>query len=490
MIPIPILVGQVLLKLVPVLKDLMEAIELYGYSSSTKRCIEIAKFITEQSMLIIETHNNEPPKKRRRTKYDRVRATLCIQQDYMGPNAIFNDKQFKRMFRMSESIYYRIKQFASTSPLFALNDFEPTGRETICLDARLLISLKYLAYGIGFNAFRDYFQMGQTTARSCFYSFIDLLFSNEELRAYYCRAMSKGDAKRVTALHKRVHGVPGMLGSLDCLHVPWKNCPYQWQGSWKGKEKTPTIAIEAACDANPWFWHATLGHPGAMNDINIFDLSTISTKMIDGTLDDIDEPFEINGEQFTMNYFLADGIYPPLARIVKTIPIATTPEEKNFQGWQESTRQDIERAFGVLIRRFMILDKSIELWEIEQIIKVMYVCILLHNMLVEEKERYDNDAFFLLHENEWNAEEVEATTESGDDVEVAPHVQRCRELLIQQENLDSALKHVENSLKQRKESFKSRTELLLERKYRHLYDRDEHNRLQHALMTELFDRKA
>ncbi len=38
-------------------------------------------------------------------------------------------------------------------------------------------------------------------------------------------------------LHRDVHGVNGMMGSLDCMHRRWKNCPKTWQASFKsGKE--------------------------------------------------------------------------------------------------------------------------------------------------------------------------------------------------------------------------------------------------------------
>jgi hypothetical protein len=45
--------------------------------------------------------------------------------------------------------------------------FDATKREIVSTDAKILIALKYLAYGTTLNAFRDYFQVGESTAIKC-----------------------------------------------------------------------------------------------------------------------------------------------------------------------------------------------------------------------------------------------------------------------------------------------------------------------------------
>jgi hypothetical protein len=52
------------------------------------------------------------------------------------------------------------------------------------------------------------------------------------------------DIKRIAMLHKECHGVDGMLGSLDCMHTPWENCPKGWQASFNSGKETcgPTVA--------------------------------------------------------------------------------------------------------------------------------------------------------------------------------------------------------------------------------------------------------
>ena len=64
-----------------------------------------------------------------------------------------------------------------------------------------------------------------------------------------------------------------MLGSLDCMHWKWKNCPTAWVGQYAGRSESPTIILEAVADYDLWIWHAYFGMPGTNNDINVLKLS-------------------------------------------------------------------------------------------------------------------------------------------------------------------------------------------------------------------------
>jgi hypothetical protein len=177
----------------------------------------------------------------------------------------------------------------------------------------------------------------------------------------YLRTPTASDLKAICTLHRRVHGVSGMLGSLDCcMLTKWKNCPMQWQGVFKGREKSmSTIVMEAVCDYNLWFWHVCYGTPGSsrMNDSNILDTSRLLEMFLDRTsfVKEVEQeagvvPYYIPGEDqpFHKAFLLVDGAYPRYCRFVRTINPPITQQEKNYSRWQEGARKDIERAFGVL----------------------------------------------------------------------------------------------------------------------------------------------
>ncbi|XP_038717194.1 uncharacterized protein LOC120010469 [Tripterygium wilfordii] len=103
--------------------------------------------------------------------------------------------------------------------------------------------------------------------------------------------------------------------------------------------------------------------------------------------------YTINGHQYNMGYYLADGIYPRWSTFVKTIPCPQCPKRKHFAKMQEATRKDVERAFGVLQARFAITRGSARFWDVDTLDDIMTACIILHNMIVEENGGSDHIDF-------------------------------------------------------------------------------------------------
>ncbi|GKD44453.1 RNA-directed DNA polymerase, eukaryota, partial [Tanacetum coccineum] len=92
-----------------------------------------------------------------------------------------------------------------------------------------------------------------------------------------------------------VHGFPGMLGSIDCMHREWNICPKSWHELFgRGDKNYTTIMLEAVASYNLWIWHVFFGIAGVNNDINVLD----NSPLFDDLLDDITPvaPFEVNGE--------------------------------------------------------------------------------------------------------------------------------------------------------------------------------------------------
>jgi hypothetical protein len=151
----------------------------------------------------------------------------------------------------------------------------------------------------------------------------------------------------------------------------------------KGHVNEPTMILEAVASQDLWIWHAYFGLPGSLNDINVLQRSPVFSKLAEGQTPAVN--YSINGHQYTMGYYLADGIYPRWATFVKSIPAPDTRKHKTFAKKQEACRKDVERAFGVLQSRFAIVRGPAKGWKRKEIGDVMKACVIMHNMIVEEE---------------------------------------------------------------------------------------------------------
>ncbi|XP_071714634.1 uncharacterized protein [Rutidosis leptorrhynchoides] len=183
------------------------------------------------------------------------------------------------------------------------------------------------------------------------------------------------DVERLTRKHEEIHGFSGMLGSLDCMHWAWKNCPVSWKGKYtRGDHGHPTITLEAVASYDLWIWHAYFGPAGSNNDINVLNQSDLFKEL----LEDRSPPcnYTVNGLSFTRGYYLADGIYPNWSTLVKSFKSTIEPKLSKFKRYQEASRKDIERAFGVLQGRWAIIKHPARQFYIEKIQSIMYTCVI------------------------------------------------------------------------------------------------------------------
>ena len=95
-----------------------------------------------------------------------------------------------------------------------------------------------------------------------------------------------------------------------------------------------------------WIWYAFFALLGSDNDINILERSPIFSELEQGRAPVVN--YSINGHEYKMGYYLADGIYPKWSTFVKTIPSPQGHKIKLFAKSQKANRKDVERAFGVL----------------------------------------------------------------------------------------------------------------------------------------------
>ncbi|XP_024004241.1 uncharacterized protein LOC112081640 [Eutrema salsugineum] len=284
-----------------------------------------------------------------------------------------------------------VERLSNEIPYFQQRN-DASGRPGLSALQKCTAAIRLLAYGTAFDTVDEYLHLGATTARKCLEHFVEgviVLFGDE-----YLRRPTPEDLRRLLAVGES-RGFPAMIGSIDCMHWEWKNCPTAWKGQYtRGSGKT-TIVLEAVASYDLWIWHAFFGPPGTLNDLNVLERSPVFDDIINGQAPQV--TFSVNGREYHMAYYLTDGIYPNWATFIQSIKIPQDQKAKLFATNQESVRKDVERAFGVLQARFAIIKNPALCWDKAKIGKIMRACIILHNMIVED----ERDGFTLRNVSEF-----------------------------------------------------------------------------------------
>ncbi|XP_047975462.1 uncharacterized protein LOC125217928 [Salvia hispanica] len=164
-------------------------------------------------------------------------------------------------------------------------------------------------------------------------------------------------------MHETVHGFPGMLEIIDCMHWQWKNCPTAWRDQFTSGYKGghPTMILEAVADHRLWIWHAYFSVVGSNNDINVLNSSTLFADQCRGRGPAIE--FTANGRRHHMGYYLADGVCAKGCGVgFWGAPIAVSNRERSDAFLVQGSHRD-----------------------------VMYACIIMHNMIVEQEVGHVTD---------------------------------------------------------------------------------------------------
>ncbi|XP_018461127.1 uncharacterized protein LOC108832127 [Raphanus sativus] len=283
--------------------------------------------------------------------------------DYFSDHPTYPPEIFRRHFRM-------------TKPLF-LSIVDRLSNEVPYFEQR---RNAHRRYGQAADTYDEYLRLGESTALLCLEKFnegIIQLFGDE-----YLRKPTSDDLQRLLDIGE-VRGFPGMIGSIDCMHWEWKNCPRSWSGQYARGHGKPTIVLEAVASHDLWIWHTFFGLPGTLNDINVLQRSQVFSDILDGRAPKVN--FTVNGHNYRMAYYLTDGIYPKWSTFIQSISLPQSRKAELFAEHQESARKDVERAFGILQSRFAIVKNPALLWDKEKIRKIMRTCVILHNMIVENE---------------------------------------------------------------------------------------------------------
>jgi hypothetical protein len=187
------------------------------------------------------------------------------------------------------------------------------------------VAMKMLANGCSVDSLDDHLKMGESTTLETLKKFVQTIIdvAGDE----YLRPPIEQEVQHILEVNA-ARGFSGMLEIIDCMHWEWSSCPTGHHGMYKGYKGKPTVILEAVATENLRIWHTLFGMPNSHNDINLMQRSPVFDDLANGRAPAIE--FNVNGIDYHLGYYLADGICPDWATLVKTIPSPISNKDKFF----------------------------------------------------------------------------------------------------------------------------------------------------------------
>ncbi|CAL2234641.1 unnamed protein product [Prunus armeniaca] len=182
--------------------------------------------------------------------------------------------------------------------------------------------IRMLAYGASADQVDEIARMGKSTALESLVRFCDAvetLYTRD-----YLRRPTPRDLQRLLQKAEQ-RGFPGMIGSIECMHWQWKNCPTAWQGEYGNQKGQKSIILEAVASFDTWVWHVFFGVAGSQNNLNVLGQSPVFNDVLRGEAPKI--TYEVNNTVYQTGYYLADGIYPSWTTFVKSLSHPRTQKQ-------------------------------------------------------------------------------------------------------------------------------------------------------------------
>ena len=191
------------------------------------------------------THGRRYIRRDRKERHD-----LIINDYFKGEHSKYTSEHFRRRFRMDLKLFKKILLAIGNYDDYFTQKVDAVGKDGLSPLQKMIAAVRMLAYGCLADILDEYVQIGESTAIESLKRFCDDVVGVFEKQ--YLRKPNKDDIARLLQ-EGEDRGFPGMLGSLDCMHWHWKNCPTAWHGTHtNGFKKVPTLILEFVASKNLW----------------------------------------------------------------------------------------------------------------------------------------------------------------------------------------------------------------------------------------------
>ncbi|XP_070677035.1 uncharacterized protein [Malus domestica] len=159
----------------------------------------------------------------------RQRRGVELLDDYFVHNSAFLDTYFRHRFRMERHLFNKIMIVVCNHDSYFVQKKDAFGAMGLLPKQKINAALRMLAYGASADQVDEIARMGKSTILQSLIRFCGAIESI--YTAEYLRQPTHMNLERLLK-NAKMQGFPRMIGSIDCMHWTWKNCPSAWQGAY------------------------------------------------------------------------------------------------------------------------------------------------------------------------------------------------------------------------------------------------------------------
>lgn len=167
-----------------------------------------------------------------------------------------------------------------------------------------------------------------------------------------------------------MRGFPGVIGAIDCTHVPIQNPGGEDGELYRNRKGWFSINVQLMSDPDLRIRNIVASWRGSTHDSRIFNESVLKQQLMN-----LDHRYHL----------LGDKGYPCYNYLLTPLQNPLTPAERRYNFAHSSTRMVIERVNGILKRRFPCLSSTLRFTP-EKCGVVIVACAVLHNLALHDHD--------------------------------------------------------------------------------------------------------
>ena len=252
-------------------------------------------------------------------------------------------------------------------------------RRPLEVGERIAITLRYLATGETFRSLAFSFRLGNATVSRLIPQVCEAIiteFGPEVMPS----DRSEADWVETANEFERLWNFPHVLGAIDGKHVAITK-PAHGGSVYYNYKKFHSIIFLAIVDAHYKFLEVDIGRNGAASDAQVFNHSDMRQAIEDETAG-LPGRAPIHPDDGAIPYyFIGDDAFALKTWLMKPYSRRGLKyEEKIFNYRLSRARRVVENAFGILVKRFRCLLKTLEVGP-DKAATIVLACVILHNLM-------------------------------------------------------------------------------------------------------------